>query len=123
MTSKNTSKFVGKNKQKNSEKEITKPLVKIPKNTYDPTKGKLWKQVVEDILTHFAMVGEDGIPVFKSMVIFPSDYNTSEFTYGFARNLCSAFEELEYYTDIECEDFEVKNVIIGIEPIGDKWDF
>lgn len=94
----------------------------IPKNTYDPKNGKLWKMVVEDILTHFALVGEDGTPVFKTITVIPSDYHTSEFTYGFARQLCSAFKDLEYHTDIECEDCKVKSVIIGVEPIMNKWE-
>lgn len=96
---------------------------RIPKNTYDPTNGKLWKRVVRDILSHFGMVGSDGIPVFKSLTLFPSDYNTMEFTYGFARKLCDTFEERGYFTDIEHENCEVTKVIVGIEPIIDSWDF
>lgn len=106
-----------------TQKESKKPISKIPKNTYSHSKSDLWKRVVDDVLFHFGIIDANGVPAFKSITLYPSDYGVNEFTYGFARKLCDEFDELDYYTDIECDDFKVKSVIIGIEPIIDKWDF
>lgn len=123
MTNKKTIDSVEKNTLNETPKESKKPISKIPKNTYSPSKGDLWKRVIDDVLFHFGIVDANGVPAFKSITLYPSDYDTSEFTYGFARKLCDEFDELDYHTDIECDNCEVKKVIIGIEPIMDTWLF
>lgn len=83
----------------NEEKERKGPEIK--KSGFEYEKLPLWKKVVDDINCHFGMVGENGMPVFRSWGIKPQEeYGWKlgkDFTFGFANAMSKALKDKGYY--------------------------